>query len=84
MVIPYDVFMDRMVNENLLNSWIDENSPCGLETLSQRSQISSSTIARARTGEVPKRTSTRRKIAAAVGVPEEQLFPFVSASGEAS
>lgn len=74
----------RVVNTELLNGWISENGPNGLEKLSLRAEISSSTIAKARAGEAPKRPSTRKRLAEAMGLKEHKLFPVAAVESEAS
>lgn len=77
--------MNRKVNRELIDSWIDEHSPNGLSELSVRAKVSISTIGQARRGFVPRKDRTRLKLCRALGVNEDALFPPVAAGeGEES
>lgn len=76
--------MDRQVRTELIADWIKANGPDGLFRLGKKSKVSAWTIAKIRTGLVPKKPSTRKLLSSALGVDEDELFPFVRASGSAS
>jgi len=65
--------MDLIVNTKLLEEWIENNSPMGIEKLAVKAQVSSTTIVKARAGKVPKQL-TRKLLAEAMNVSEEVLF----------
>jgi hypothetical protein len=67
--------MDKTVNRDIIDDWIDQNGPNGLARLSIESGVSPSTIGYARRGVAPKKDRTRLKLARAVGVAESILFP---------
>lgn len=67
----------RVVNRTIIDEWVTENGPDGIARLAVRSGISSSMISKVRVGRVPTKRNTRRDIALAIGVTEEQLFPVL-------
>jgi transcriptional regulator with XRE-family HTH domain len=73
--------MNKRINRNLIDSWIDKNGPDGLLVLAQQSGVSASTITKARIGIIPKKYVTRDRLCKAIGVNEDQLFPTVGAVG---
>lgn len=75
---------ERKVNTTLINRWIERAGKNGLGKLSIRADVSQSVIAHARTGAAPAKTDTRQKIANALGLSEDEVFPLVSASESAS
>lgn len=72
--------MERTVNREIIDKWIDRNSPNGLASLAIASGISSGTISKIRLGYVPEKSGTRIKLAKALIVNEDDLFP--EATGE--
>lgn len=74
--------MDRRVERSLIDRWIDKNGPDGLLELAKTSGVSSSTIAKARVGYVPKKQVTRNRLCEALKVSENRLFPPTSADEE--
>lgn len=74
--------MSRTVARKLIDDWIDKNGPNGLLELAKASGVSSSMIAKARTGVVPKKFRTRERLSTALGVSEDVLFPLVAAKGK--
>lgn len=76
--------MDRTVKSELIENWIEENGPLGIEKLALRSKISVSVIAKAKGGKVPKKLSTMRSLASALGVSEDILFPLRKSGNRAS
>jgi transcriptional regulator with XRE-family HTH domain len=76
--------MERRVERNLIDRWIDEHGPDGLLRLAERSGVSSSTITKARLGYVPRKKCTRNRLCEAMRVSEERLFPSVGAVGNKS
>jgi hypothetical protein len=77
--------MDRRVNKELLNKWIQAHSPNGISRLAVESQVSADTIKRARaTGMAPKKPITRQLLSQAMDLHVDVLFPPVTAGEEAS
>jgi len=70
--------LNRRVNAEILVEWINEHNPQGHEKLSVKSKLSFPTIGLIRRGHVP-RSHTRRKLATAIGISEDGLFPPVAA-----
>lgn len=66
--------MDATVARQIIDEWIDRNGPDGLLKLAQKSGVSSSTISRARLGVVPKKASTRIRLAKALERSEQEVF----------
>lgn len=71
--------MDKRVERKILDKWIDMHGPDGLLELARASGVSSSTIAKARLGFIPKKHSTRDRLCKALNVSEAKLFPSVGA-----
>ena len=71
------MFMERKVDRTLIDRWVDEHGPDGLLRLAVKSGVSTSTIAKARLGQVPRRFRTRHALCKVLGVPESALFPEV-------
>lgn len=77
--------MTRRTNRQIIDEWTDKNGPGGLEKLASESGISSSTISNARSkGVVPKKMSTRLKLARFLNVSEDDLFPLENKGKKAS
>lgn len=74
--------VSRKIERKLIDRWVENHTPDGLLKLAQKSGVSSSTIARARIGDVPKKPITRQRLAKAVDATEDQLFPLVTAGVE--
>lgn len=72
----------RRVNRKIIDEWVLENGPEGVEKLAKKSGISSSMISKIRVGRVPIRPIFRRSLAKALGVKEDQLFPVLPNQGE--
>ena len=53
--------MERTVNVDIINEWIDEKNPNGVAKLALELGVSISTVNSARLGIAPKRRSTRKK-----------------------
>ena len=70
--------LNRRVNTEAIVDWITESNPQGQEKLSVKSKLSYPTVGMIRRGHVP-RSHTRRKLATALGISEEKLFPPVAA-----
>jgi len=77
--------MKRRANRKLLDEWIGRNGPDGISRLAVESNVSASTITKARCGSViPKKESTLQRICEVIGVKIDELFPLVRAGGKAS
>lgn len=76
--------MARKVRKDIINKWIADNAPGGMFRLGEKSKVSVWTIAKIKTGYVPKKQITREHLADALDVTEDQLFPLVGAKGKAS
>lgn len=74
--------MNRAVNIETLNSWIEEHGPLGLEKLAVKSGISSSLIEKARRGLPPRKLGTMKAIADAMTEDVDDLFPLLAPTGE--
>lgn len=69
--------MDKKVNREPIDKWINENYPDGQAKLGRKSQVSSNSIAKIRLGWVPKNRDARMRLAKALGVEHDTLFvPF--------
>lgn len=75
----YIVFMSRTVRISIIEKWLNENGPLPVERLAMRAGVSASLISKVRLGNEPKKTRTRQKLAEALGVTEDELFPLVAA-----
>lgn len=67
----------RRVERQIIDEWIDRNAPNGLAKLSLAAGVSIALIAHARIGNVPAKAGTRMRLASALKVTEDQLFPIV-------
>lgn len=67
--------MDRRVNRSLIDTQIEKGGQFGLYKYAEEAGVSVSTIEKARAGRVPKRKTTRDKMAKPLGVSEFKLFP---------
>lgn len=76
--------MNRRVKTDLIERWISENNPFGIEQLTTRAKVAASTINDARKGKAPKKPITRQALASALGFTEDELFPLVDRSRKAS
>lgn len=75
--IVHNHLMDRRVNKELLNNWIQEHGPDGISRLAVESRVSAETIKRSRaSGIAPKKLSTCLLISKAVGANLDELFPL--------
>ena len=68
--------MTRRVKRELIDQWVFENGPDGVAKLAVKSGVSSSLISKIRVGRVPVKPITKRALAKAMGVKEEDLFPL--------
>lgn len=76
--------MKRTVERLLIDKWIVRHRPNGIVRLSERSGVSITVIAEARTGNVPKKDVTQELLAEALEVSRDELFPLVETEEEAS
>lgn len=68
--------MNRTVNTAIIITWVQEHGPDGLVRLALKAQVSHSLLTRVRVGVVPKKPFTRRLIAEAMGLKEDDVFPI--------
>lgn len=71
----------RILNRALINEEIEKRMPQGLERLAIETRISSSSLSKMRSGQMPVSERTVRKLSKALGVPEEVIAPLVAAGG---
>lgn len=77
--------MDKRVERQHIDKWLDENYPNAVTKLSMACGITANTIAKIRLGRVPKNQDARRRLSEAIGIHVDALFPPVTAGeGEAS
>lgn len=76
--------MDRTVKKELIRSWIKKQERDGVKALSDRSNITTSSILKIRAGRVPKDPLKRKALAEAIGVSESELFPLIKGKSRAS
>ena len=76
--------MKRTVNSEIIENWIGENGPQGLEKLAIKAGVSSSLLAKAKRGDVPKNLYKLRQIAEAIGQSVEEVFPLATTKKKAS
>jgi len=69
--------MMRTVRRSLIDEWVHDNGPDGVSRLALKSGVSASFVSKIRVGRVPVKPITRRAMAKAIGVGEDELFPFV-------
>lgn len=69
--------MDRIVNRELIEFWINTNGPYGAEKLAVKAQVSYATVGLVRRGKVPTK-AIRTRIAAGTGLIEDELFPVAA------
>lgn len=67
--------MNRTVRTDLFKSWMNMHDPNPLGTLALASDVSVWTLAKVRGGKAPRKAVTRRLIAKAMGLTEDELFP---------
>jgi DNA-binding phage protein len=68
--------MLRKLNREVLDRWLEANSPDGISKLALKSHVSSETIKRFRSqGLAPKKFITCKLIADALGIEIDTLFP---------
>jgi transcriptional regulator with XRE-family HTH domain len=67
----------KIVNRPIIDNWIKENSPDGVAKLAMKSGVSTHQIVRVRLGNVPKSLKRQEKLAKALAVKVESLFPEV-------
>jgi transcriptional regulator with XRE-family HTH domain len=76
--LVHNAHMVRRTNRQIIDDWIDQNSPGGLAKLASESGVSDSLISKIRaTGEAPKTPRKRKRLAVFLNVAEDELFPFV-------
>jgi len=75
--------MKRRVALERLDQWISRNRPDGVSKLAVKSEVSASTIWSIRRGLVPAKDITRKALAGAIGVSEDDLFPPAATGEEA-
>jgi hypothetical protein len=69
--------MNRRVNRRLIDLWVLENAPDGIARLAIKARLSSSLLTKVRSsGRVPTKPTDRRRLAEAIGVAEDELFPL--------
>lgn len=73
---------ERTVNREIIDNWIRANGPDGLSKLALKSRVPSNTIARIRTGKVPRSVLIREALAGALECSEDAVFPVVGATEE--
>jgi len=74
----------RRVNRPLLDGWLEINGPDGVSRLAVQSQISASTIQKARsTGKAPKKFITLQRLSETLGCAIDELFPVAGTKGKA-
>lgn len=78
----YLIVMNRTVKRELIDKWIERKAPYGISQLSVKAGCSASLIDKTRLGQVPKKEATRLRIAKAIGVSQDALFPLVTAGEE--
>lgn len=71
----------RILNRALINEEIEKRMPQGLERLAIESKISSSSLSKMRSGQMPVSERTVRKLSKALGVSEEVIAPLVATRG---
>jgi hypothetical protein len=69
--------VNRRVERSYIDQFIENNGPDGLLEYAKAARVSSSTIAKARIGFVPKKRITREAMAGPLGIDEDQLFPVL-------
>lgn len=60
-----------------LDIWIEKNGPNGMAKLAIESGVSLCTLTKVRSGYVPTRANTRKRIYQTIGVSEGELFPVL-------
>lgn len=69
--------MSRRVNRQIIDNWVLDNAPDGVARLAIKAGLSSSLLSKVRSsGRVPTRPTDRRRLAQAIGVTEDDLFPL--------
>jgi len=76
--------MARRTNRKIIDEWIEKNGPNGQSKLAVESGISNSLISKARNGDVPKKMSSRIRLARFLNVSEDDLFPLENKGKKAS
>jgi len=73
--------MKRRVDRTFIDAWIDKNYPNALAKLSiaTGSVLTTSSISKIRAGRVPVSAMKRQRLAEALGVSEDRLFPILTA-----
>lgn len=69
--------MERKVNRKLIDAWIAEAYPNALTKLSNASKVPANSISKIRNGRVPKDSEQLRRLAKAIGVDVDHLFPIL-------
>jgi len=75
--------MRLKVNRELIDKWIEDNSPDGIGKLGMLSKIPTNSLAKLRLGWVPKDILKRESLARVLGVAHDELF-FSTEDSEAS
>lgn len=76
--------MGRIVKREIIDTWIKQAGANAVARLSHESQVSTTVIAEARVGRVPKKAITRQLLCRVLGVSEDVLFPFADPSPDES
>ncbi len=74
--------MIRRIERTLLDKWINEAYPDAITKLARKSRVPASSISKIRNGRVPKDSDQRRRLAKAIDVTEDELFPVVEGAEE--
>lgn len=69
--------MKKTVRREIIDDWLKERYPDAISQLAQKSKIPANSLAKIRTGWVPKNPNRRKDLADALGVEEADLFPLV-------
>lgn len=72
--------MKRKVERKFIDAWMEDNNPNGLFKLAELSGLSPSTITKARVGRSPVKAYTREKLAKALSIDADILFPVVNSN----
>ncbi len=65
----------RKIRRELIDSWLSEAYPDAITKLAQKSKVPASSISKIRNGRIPKNRRDRQRLAKALGVHEDDLFP---------
>lgn len=70
--------MKRSVNKEIIGKWFEENAPDAVTELRRLTKIPVSSLQKIRSGRTPFDEERRKRIAHAIGVPVDELFPIVT------